>query len=408
MADSAGDQRFPAWRVRTPLRPRENGPAVHRFLAVAVAVVLLAGLSSAAAVGGRPSPSPAAPASPRAEPANQAPVDAAGVPAVAPEPATTVVPPPIPRPTGPVPLAGCPPPPPPPGPPSAPPWHPAVLVPEAALPQPAPPPTGRTVGLDALAGKGMWLWQFNRSENGNADSIVTKADAAGLSQLWVRVGDSQDGFYAANALNELVPKAHARGISVMGWGFPYLYDPSFDARWTADALAWRGPRGERLDGFSPDLETGSEGVLVTERRLQVYLGQVNAASPDRPVIATVFRPTDRLWSSYPYGAVAPYVDGFAAMVYWGCTEPGAAAAQAISRLAALRPVHVIGQAYNMADEGGRRVQPSGDETWRFLDVAHAGGAVGASFWDWQEINQEQWAAMAEYPWPVYARSVGRR
>jgi hypothetical protein len=147
--------------------------------------------------------------------------------------------------------------------------------------------------------------------------------------------------------------------------------------------------------------------MVTERRLQVYLGQVAQASPDRPVIATVFRPTDRLWSTYPYGAIAPYVDGFAPMVYWGCTEPGVAAAQAIARLAALRPVHLIGQAYNMADEGGRRVSPSADETWRFLDVAQSLGAVGASFWSWQEISQQQWTAMAQFTWPVYEHSVGR-
>jgi len=70
-------------------------------------------------------------------------------------------------------------------------------------------------------------------------------------------------------------------------------------------------------------------------------------------------------------------------------------------------VHPIGQAYNMAEEGGRRVSPSGDETWRFLDVARSGGAVGASFWDWQEISQEQWTAMSQFTWPVYERSRGR-
>jgi hypothetical protein len=147
--------------------------------------------------------------------------------------------------------------------------------------------------------------------------------------------------------------------------------------------------------------------MVTERRLQVYLGQVGPLTPDRPLIATVFRPTDRMWASYPYGAIAPYVDSFAPMVYWGCTEPGAAATEAMARLSTLRPVHVIGQGYNMADEGGRQVAPSGDETWRFLDVARAGGAVGASFWSWQDITQEQWMAMAQYTWPVSQPSVGR-
>jgi hypothetical protein len=282
-----------------------------------------------------------------------------------------------------------------------------VLVPEAALPAPAPA-APRSAGLDALAGKGMWVWKFKSTENGNADAIVTKAEAAGLRQLWVRVGDSQDGFYGAGVLDQLVRRAHEDGIAVIGWGFPYLYDPMADAKWTADALAWRDSHGEQLDGFSPDLETASEGVMVTERRLQVYLGQVAQASPDRPLIATVFRPTDRFWASYPYRAIAPYVDAFAPMVYWGCNEPGAAASEAITRLAALRPVHPIGQAYNMADEGGRRVSPSADETWRFLDVVHSGGAVGASFWSWQEISQEEWTTMSQFAWPVYQQSVGRR
>jgi hypothetical protein len=380
---------------------------VHRSIAVIVALLLVAGLGSAAAVGGKQAASTAPPIHARTDAANQAPVDAAGAPAPVPEAvATTVAPPPVPHPTGPVPLAGCPPPPAPTGPPSTP-WHPAVLVPEAALPAPAPPEE-RNVRLAALAGKGMWVWKFKSTENGNADAIVTKAAAAGLRQLWVRVGDSQDGFYAASVLDQLVPKAQAQGIAVIGWGFPYLYDPQFDAHWTADVLAWRGPNGERLDGFSPDLETASEGVMVTERRLQVYLGQVAPLSAERPLIATVFRPTDRLWASYPYGAIAPYVDSFAPMVYWGCTEPGAAATQAMARLAALRPVHLVGQGYNMADDGGRRVSPSADETWRFLDVAHGGGALGASFWDWQEISQEQWTAMAEFTWPVYTHSIERQ
>ena len=84
-----------------------------------------------------------------------------------------------------------------------------MLVPEAALPEPAAAET-RAQPLDALAGKGMWLWKWRSTENGNADAIVTKAEAAGLRHLWVRVGDSKDGFYGASVLDELVPRAHAQ------------------------------------------------------------------------------------------------------------------------------------------------------------------------------------------------------
>jgi hypothetical protein len=246
----------------------------------------------------------------------------------------------------------------------------------------------------------MWLWKYFRSEGGDADAIVRRAREAGLSQLWVRVGDSRDGFYAADVLSALVPRAHAAGLAVIGWGFPFLYDPVGDASWSAEALAWRSTGGDALDGFSPDVEMATEGVELTERRAKVYLGLVRRAAGDRLVVATVYRPADWLWESggYPYEAIASYVDAFAPMVYWGCAEPGLAAGQALERLSPLRPVHVIGQGYDMGTEGGRKGAPGIDETVRFLDVAVRGGAVGASFWDWQEIGAEQWNALSGFAW----------
>ncbi|HUQ62459.1 MAG TPA: hypothetical protein VM121_01740 [Acidimicrobiales bacterium] len=301
----------------------------------------------------------------------------------------------------PVPLQGCPPPPRPPDtgpPPDA--WHPPVLVAEADLPapEPAPPWAGN---LDVLQGKGMWVWQYRQTEAGNADAIVARAVSAGLRQLWVRVGDSRDGFYGAETLAVLVPKAHQQGLAVIGWGFPFLWDPVDDAQWSGEALAWRGPDGAGLDGFSPDIEMQSEGVALSERRAAVYLDRTRRAAGRTLLVATVYRPSDTVWGRYPYESIAPYVDAFAPMVYWGCTEPGEAALQTIERLASMRPVHLIGQAYDMAEDGaGRAGPPNADETRRFLDMARRRGAVGASFWVWQSIDDDQWAAMAGYPWPA--------
>ena len=188
---------------------------------------------------------------------------------------------------------------------------------------------------------------------------------------------------------------------MVGWGFPYLWDPVGDARWSAEALAWRGPDGEALDAFSPDIEMASEGVVLSEARTRVYLGLVREAATTasrRPVIATVYPPTEARMAVYPYEAIAAYVDAFAPMVYWGCTEPGKAATDALDRLSALRPVHLIGQAFDMVETGGRAAAPSAAETTRFLDVARRRGAVGASFWVWQSIGPDQWSALAAYPW----------
>jgi hypothetical protein len=282
--------------------------------------------------------------------------------------------------------------------PSPPPWHPAVLVPEDAVPDPAPPPASFNAS-SAIDGKGMWIWKYKSTEKGDADAIVAKAVSAHLHQLWVRVADSQDGFYAADALAQLVPRAHRAGLAVIGWGFPYLYDPVADAAWTQTALEWRAADGGGLDGFSPDIETDSEGVMLTAKRAATYLGLVRQWLGARPLVATVYRPTDKFWlGSYPYHAIAPYVEAMAPMVYWGCTEPGDALAQTIQRLGQLRPLHVIGQAYDMAEDGGRAGAPSGAEIWRFLDVAERGGAVGASFWVWQDASSEEWQALRSFRW----------
>ncbi|HAM01835.1 MAG TPA: hypothetical protein DCQ30_06355, partial [Acidimicrobiaceae bacterium] len=251
--------------------------------------------------------------------------------------------------------------------------------------------------LDAVDGKGMWIWQLADTAGGDPAAIVADAKRAGLHQLWVRVADSKDGFYGADALSRLVPLAHQQGIAVMGWGFPYLYDPVRDANWTVEAIDWSSA-GAHLDGFSADIETASEGVDLTAQRIAVYLSVIRHERPGELLVATVFPPTDHQWATYPYQTIAPYVDAFAPMVYWGCEQPVLAAGQALSRLGPLAPVHLIGQAYNMADEGGRTAPPSPAEINAFLVTAHQGGALGASFWSWQAIDPDEWSAMASFAW----------
>jgi hypothetical protein len=254
--------------------------------------------------------------------------------------------------------------------------------------------------MTPLDGTGMWIWQWQKTSAGDTSAVVAQAKAAHLHQLWIRVGDSMNGFYGSAELDQLVPAAHAAGLSVIAWGFPYLYDPIRDSAWTAQILDWQGPGGQTVDGFSADLERASEGVDLTARRAGVYLQAVRKAAGSRLLVATVYPPSDYNWGNggYPYTAMAPYVDAFAPMIYWGCTDPGADAASDVARLATLRPVHIIGQAFDMADVGGRAVAPSGAELTEFMRAGQKAGAVGASFWVWQDASPAEWAAIAAYRW----------
>jgi hypothetical protein len=293
-----------------------------------------------------------------------------------------------PLPAGPVQPKPCPPPPVPPPPPPPPLGPPDV--PAAAVPFVGPPPP-RRVHLSVISGKGIWLTVWPRTRL-DAAAVVATARSAGLHQLWLRTGSSQNGFYGGATLRALVPAAHAAGISVIAWDFPTLSDPAADA--ARAALAFRSG----ADGFSPDIETAAEGTYLTARRVRYYLSLVRAFAGDRPVIATVLRPTTYWLENYPYAAEAPFVDAFAPMVYWSCTEPGAAVGEAVIALSQWRPVAPIGQDYNMGPEGGPAGLPSPRQIWRFLDVAYRLGSVGASLYDLETGGPAQLHALAEFPW----------
>lgn len=263
-------------------------------------------------------------------------------------------------------------------------------MPESSIPV-VVAPGPRHVSLAALDGKGIWLTVFPGNPP-NVAGVVRSVRRAGLHALYVRTGSSSDGFYGGPLLEKLVRLAHRSGIAVIAWDFPTLSDPARDAARAADAFRFG------VDAFSPDIEEKPEGTYLSARRVAYYLSLVRKDAGSRPVVATVPRPTSLSLATYPYAAEAPFVDAFAPMVYWSCTEPGAAVAAAMRALRPLRPVVPIGQDYDMASEGGPAGLPSGPEVWRFVDVARRDGAIGVSLYDLESGGQVQLAALTDYPW----------
>jgi hypothetical protein len=255
----------------------------------------------------------------------------------------------------------------------------------------------RHVDLSAVRGKGMWLTTWPDSHL-DVHTVIARAHAAGVRQLWVRTGGTKQGWYGGRLLPRLLPAAHAAGIAVIAWDFPTLSDPVADARRARAALTGVFG-GARIDGFSTDIETTSERVYDSSRRVRLYLSLVRSYAGARPVVATVPRPTPYRLRTYPYAAQAPYVDVFAPMVYWSCSEPGELVRQSLQPLRKYhRALSVVGQSYDMGPEGGRHGLPSGREIWRFLDASKRYGAIGASLYTYDQTGPTQWRALTNYPW----------
>src|SRR5919199_995572 len=105
---------------------------------------------------------------------------------------------------------------------------------------------------------------------GHPEASMAKAKAAGLSHLYVRTGSSWDGFYAAPFLDKLLPAAHAADLKVYGWDFPRLISWTDDVTRAKAAVDHRTPGKQRIDGFAADIETRSEGTLISAQAAADY------------------------------------------------------------------------------------------------------------------------------------------
>ena len=270
---------------------------------------------------------------------------------------------------------------------------PAVVAAPAAAAAAAPVvPARRTIPL----GKGMWLHTFDKAHGGNANAIVSHAVAHGLTHLYVRTGSSRMGFYARPDLDRILPVAHAAGIKVVGWDFPYFNDLYADATRAKEAIDYTTPDGHQIDAFSADIETKSEGTNLSTDNARAYgIRLRELAGPEYPLIATVPRPNPKRW--YPYFEVVQHFDAIAPMVYWINRDPVTDVAGAIEALKPFgKPILPVGQAYDPAIDGSPQwTTPSKEQIAAFMRAAADRGIAAVSCWAWNPATPEHWAAITE-------------
>jgi hypothetical protein len=276
-----------------------------------------------------------------------------------------------------------------------------VAAPEvpAGVVLPAPPPLQPAIPAQRgplPVGKGMWI--YSQAEGGNVDAIVARASATGLTHIYVRSGTLREGFIAGPFFDALLPKAHAAGLRVYAWDFPYLNDVAGDVNRAHAAIQHRTPDGHRIDGYVADIELRSMGVNVTPETATAFGSTLRRmVGPNFPLIACVPRPSPAL-VTYPFAEVVASFDAIAPMVYWLGRDPAADVANAIKTLSTYgKPVIPVGQAYDGSREGGPPGVPPRDQLLSFMKAAEDNGAAGVSWWSWQHADQQAWDAIRDAP-----------
>jgi hypothetical protein len=154
----------------------------------------------------------------------------------------------------------------------------ASAAPTAANSAVGPPAAGQS----PFDRHGMWIWYVDRSDGGNVDRIVARAQRAGIGTLYIKAGDAGSVWSQFN--KPLVGALHGGGLSVCAWQFVYGDSPVAEAKVGAAAVR----RG--ADCLVIDAEGQYEGKYASADR---YVRNLRA----------------RIGATFPLSLAAfPYVD----------------------------------------------------------------------------------------------------
>jgi hypothetical protein len=264
-----------------------------------------------------------------------------------------------------------------------------------AAPKVVPAPA--TKRLSPIAGKGMWIYELRKVAHGNPETIAKAAADKGFSHIFVRVGSGASGLNTLTAATKLIVPAHRHGIKVIAWYFPYFKNVGSDVARTMRVIKFTN-YGQGFDGFAADIEP-APGSNLNRGTAQSYSAAVRRAAPTGYLVLVPPRVTPTTMKSFPYWALMPHYDAVAPMVYWGRYDPAGSVAQSIRFLAPYgKDIAPVGQAYNMAPEGGPFGNPNAAATVAFMAMSKRLGATGVSFWSWQHATAEQLHTIRTYRW----------
>lgn len=254
-----------------------------------------------------------------------------------------------------------------------------------------------------LHGKGWYIWQVARCENGSPTAIATRAEAAGVSHVLLKVAERTFSFgLDKNGQDLIAPVADAlrgRGIQVWGWQYIYGENPAGEAN-----IAIQRAHQLKLDGFVVDAEgefkkPGHSGAART------YMHTLRASLPTLPIALSSYR-YPSFHPQIPWAAFLEKCDYVMPQVYWEqAHNPDQQLARSVtefnnqSLVGVVRPVIPTGAAY-----GTNNWQATAEDLTKFYKKAVELDLPAANLYSWDYAgapdNAAMWQAAAQFEWPA--------
>jgi hypothetical protein len=250
----------------------------------------------------------------------------------------------------------------------------------------------------ALFGKGYFIWQVRKCENGDPEAIAAAAAAQGFTHLVLKIADGRNAYNldpstGADLLAPLVTALRRRGISPWGWHYVYGYDPIPEADIAVERLQTLGLDGYAIDAEAQYKEAGKAAAAVQ------FMNRLRARLGGFPIALCSYRyPTYH--PAIPWQEFLDQCDLNMPQVYWvQADNPGAQLVRCVREFEAItpfRPIVPVGAAYT---EGGWSPTPA--HITEFLQTARSLNLSAANFWEWGNTRRYLpaiWEAVRAFNW----------
>lgn len=258
-----------------------------------------------------------------------------------------------------------------------------------------------------LVGRAMYIWNLHASLNyDTVSALVSKAQQAKLSSLWIKIGDGTSAYENiqgnnANDLTDLVARCDAANITVLGYHVPHC--STSQAVQDEVAFVVATIKNFNLAGIVVDNEDGP-GFFTGNSQLASAYGKALQTAMHSAKKICVMSSND-LISDHPRSyavEIGAYVDLNAPQVYYG-QSPSVQSRlnHAITENKVIQaPFFPVGAAFmrNPADTNGGFVDPVQCAQWgaTFIELisqlhrSDPNRYPGYGFWVWQDAPPPFW------------------